>query len=322
MRTSYSIVKKQLLPLMLLWFLPDTAVGQGLTPPPVYFENISVGDSLMEQKNYGEAAAHYTAAFKAFGGMGTPDDRYNAVRAWAYTGNIDSVNYFLNYLCANSHYWNDEKFSNDPAFTIIKNTPAFSAFISCARENKEKYAPAINLTLYNQLDTVFKVDQQYRMMAPMRDYSKHKNTVAMHKIIKDMEKADARNVAKVTTILDKYGWLSVEEVGLTGNTALFLVIQHAPYEVQEKYCPVLKKAVAEKKAHASQLALLEDRISVHQKGYQIYGSQLENDPVTNVLILSPIIDEANVNERRKNAGLEPLEEYLKRFHLTYTPKTK
>ncbi|SEW53789.1 hypothetical protein SAMN04488122_5683 [Chitinophaga arvensicola] len=300
-------------------FFHGTTIGQGLTPPPEYYSNIRIADSLMEHKNCREATLHYDLAFKAFGGMGTPADRYNAARAWACTGNIDSVNKILRNLCSRSRYWNDEKFINDPAFAGIRNK---EEFISCFRENKMKYAPAINVHLYNVLDTIFNDDRKYRLMPVMSPYGQIVDTAAKNAVIREMQKADAFNVTKMTAVLDTYGWLSAEEVGVNGNIAQFAVIQHAPFEVQEKYLPLLKKAVAENKAAGSQLALLEDRISVHKNGYQVYGSQLETDPATNTLILFPIIDEVNVNERRKGVGLEPLEEYVKRFHLTYIPKTK
>jgi len=88
--------------------------------------------------------------------------------------------------------------------------------------------------------------------------------------------------------------------------------------VQEKYLPVIQKAVKEKKARPDELALLEDRISVARHGYQIYGSQLMMDE-NGVTRVSPIKDEANVNKRRAAVGLMPLEEYLKLFNINYVP---
>jgi hypothetical protein len=51
---------------------------------------------------------------------------------------------------------------------------------------------------------------------------------------------------------------------------------------------------------------------------QIYGSQLKTNEKTGKYEFYPIEDEPNVNKRRVAIGLEPLEEYAKRFGLDYT----
>lgn len=306
--------------LLLFITIAGNAMGQGMTPPPDYYSNIRIADSLMEKHAYQDATLHYTMAFKAFQWLGTSDDRYKAARAWGLTNNLDSLNKVLTHLCNKSRYWNYDKFANDPAFNILKGTARFDEIIACMKANKQQEAPAINIGFYNLLDTILITDQQYRVALSVLQSNKEVDTAAQNKLWEQINEADTINIIKVTALLDQYGWLGPDEVGQMGNQCLFLVIQHAPPDIQEKYYPMMKQAVSEKKAQANQLALLEDRISVHKNGYQIYGSQLYRDPATNTTLLYPIQDEARVNERRKSAGLEPLEEYVKRFGLTYTPK--
>jgi hypothetical protein len=307
--------------LFILLSIPHTTIGQGMTPPPAYYRNVAIADSLMDINKYQDATIHYTMAFKAFQWFGTPDDRYKAARAWGLTGNLDSLNKVLTYLCNKSRYWNYHKFSNDTAFSILKGTPRFDEIIACMKENKKKEAPSVNIEFYNMLDTIYITDQQYRIAVSIAESSKEVDTAVENRLWEEMEKADAINTQKITVFLDKYGWLGPDEVGQRGNKTLFLVIQHAEPAIQEKYYPMMKKAVSEKKALPEDLALLEDRISVDKHGYQIYGSQLTQDPISHTLHLFPIQDEVNVNKRRKSVGLEPLEDYVKRFHLTYTPVT-
>lgn len=133
-----------------------------------------------------------------------------------------------------------------------------------------------------------------------------------------MEYVDSCNLAFVSRFIDQFGWRGADEVGQQGNSVLFLVIQHSPLAVQEKYLPAMQKAVREKKARPDELAMLEDRVSVALHGYQIYGSQLMTNE-KGVRSVSPIKDEANVNKRRAAVGLMPLEEYLKLFNIIYTP---
>lgn len=307
--------------LFILLNIPGTTIGQGMTPPPAYYRNVAIADSLMDINNYQDATIHYTMAFKAFQWFGTPDDRYKAARAWGLTGNLDSLNKVLTYLCNKSRYWNYQKFANDAAFSILKGTARFDEIIACMKENKKKEAPSVNIEFYNMLDTIYTTDQQCRNAASIAESRKDFDTAVVNRLWDEVERVDSINTQKITAFLDKYGWLGPDEVGNIGNKALFLVIQHATPDVQEKYFPMMKKAVSEKKALPMDLALLEDRISVDKYGYQIYGSQLTQDPTTNTIRLFPIQDEVNVNKRRKSVGLEPLEDYVKRFHLTYTPVT-
>ena len=143
-----------------------------------------------------------------------------------------------------------------------------------------------------------------------------------------MRQSDSINQIKVTEILDRHGWLGPDVVGHRGNQALFLVIQHADLEMQIKYLPMLKEAVREGKAHASQLALLEDRVSLKQEGLQIYGSQILTHPDSGDHYVAPIKDPNLVNIRRAEVGLGTIEDYVKRWgiewnldhHMRHKPK--
>ncbi len=157
----------------------------------------------------------------------------------------------------------------------------------------------INRQLMQQLTSILKVDQ-----GP-RDFRK-----------------DSSIVAEVTNIIDKNGWLGVDIVGHLGNMTLFLVIQHADINVQEKYLPIMRQAVLDGKAEARALAFLEDRHLLRHGKKQFYGSQVDYDKKTGKPILAPIEDEPNVNNRRISIGLEPLEEYLKQWGIIYKPSTK
>lgn len=134
-----------------------------------------------------------------------------------------------------------------------------------------------------------------------------------------MRKQDEANLKLVTNILDKFGWLGEDMVGARGNSALFLVIQHSDQKTQEKYLPIMREAVKKGNADPGSLALLEDRVALAQGKKQIYGSQLTMDPETGKYVLSPIEDEINVNKRRAEVGLQPIEEYVKYWGIEYKP---
>jgi len=165
-----------------------------------------------------------------------------------------------------------------------------------------------------RLDSILEEDQSGRRM--LDDLSKKHNTRKVDSLWKVIGKKDAANLANVKEILDKYGWLGINEIGEKANLALFLVIQHADSLTQVTCLPMMRQAVKEGKAKAEHLALLEDRVLTNQGKPQMYGSQVRtNRSGKNEFF--PIADERNVNRRRESVGLEPLEEYARNFGIDY-----
>jgi hypothetical protein len=175
-----------------------------------------------------------------------------------------------------------------------------------------------NVKLRVELEEIYNSDQGIRnkYLALEKEYGHDSKEVKA--LMTDWRRIDSMNCIKVTAILDKYGWLATYEVGEQGNSTLFLVIQHADLNIQDKYLPKMRKAVREHKAEARELALLEDRVLLGHGKKQLFGSQVEMDAATGKYKLSPIEDEPNVNKRRAAVGLEPLEEYVKHWDIHYT----
>lgn len=172
-------------------------------------------------------------------------------------------------------------------------------------------------TITRQLENIYITDQQPRIQLDSvvekfgyksDEVKKHWDLIRTH---------DSLNTLAVSAILDKYGWLSAEQTSTDANLTLFLVIQHAELAVQLKYKPMMYEAVKQGKAKGSHYALLLDRTNMHQDKLQVYGSQanMAGDSKT---YLFPIADEPNVNKRRQEIGLPPLEEYAKLFDISYT----
>ncbi len=173
-----------------------------------------------------------------------------------------------------------------------------------------------NKALVRQLDSIFTDDQAQRQQMH-RIWEQHGyDSKEMKRLIDMMKVTDSVNLIKVKNILDNYGWLGSDRIGGAGNQTLFLVIQHADPKTQEKYLPMMKDAVKQGRAESSQLALLIDRVEMNNGRPQVYGSQINGDTIYKIL------DEVNVNKRRAEVGLEPLEEYAKQFNIDYKPLTK
>src|SRR6187402_2649150 len=79
-------------------------------------------------------------------------------------------------------------------------------------------------------------DQKYRSINDPKLFKKN---------LAEQNKLDSENQIIVSKYLDKYGWPKMKMVGAFGKIAIFDVIQHAPLSMQEKYYPLLVKAVKE-----------------------------------------------------------------------------
>jgi len=203
-------------------------------------------------------------------------------------------------------------------FVIILSFCLATTLVSAQATKKDTPAKAPkNKALAIELDSLYEADQSSRTEIERIAINGIKDTAAFVIMAMKMNAQDAINQEKVEAILDKYGWLGPDEVGDKGNSALFLVIQHADSATQEKYLPMLKDAVKKGNANAADLALLEDRVLLKEGKKQIYGSQLGSDDKTGELVVSPIEDPDNLDKRRKEVGLEDMATYCANFNLKW-----
>ena len=166
-------------------------------------------------------------------------------------------------------------------------------------------------TLAKELEQIAVEDQTLRLMLPDVEERFGIGSSQEKYIWSLIQKQDSICLMKTLKILDKYGWLGKSRVGNTANQALWLVIQHAELEAQEKYLPILKESVEMGESEGWHLALLEDRILMRNKKNQIYGSQATWDKTSGKMKIYPIDNVKNVNKRREEIGLDPIEDYAK-----------
>jgi hypothetical protein len=278
-----------------------------------YKENIKKAWDLYNQKDYLNSAKTYSLAFALNGGNGTQDDRYNAACSWSLAGNADSSFHYLFEAAEKSNYDNYTHITTDTDLDAIHPDPRWEKLLLIVKKNKEKAEANYIKPVVAILDTVLKEDQQTRkgIMELIQKHGMESDTVK--KRLDQMRYYDSINLIKVQKILDRYGWVGFDQVGRIGAMTVFLVIQHSPLPVQQKYLPMMREAVKNKQAVAANLALLEDRVALGEGRKQIYGSQIGTDKKTNKNFVEPIEDPDQVDERRKAVGLGPLADYLKQF---------
>ena len=296
---------------LVISFIMFTRIGISQT----YSELLDKADSLYEAKDYRSSGIAYNEAFKASNGKGKPIDRYYAACSWALAGFPDSAFYYLNLVATESKYIAVEEFINDEDLLSLHTDNRWKQFIDNIKSNKEKAEAKLNKPLAEELEIVYFDDQKYRKMIDDYNQKYGSESKEMKDLWKIIIEKDSINQVKVISILDKYGWLGEEVVGEHGNNALFLVIQHANLKTQEHYLPMMLQAVKDGKAVASSLALLIDRIEMRNGRPQVYGSQITRE--NGNFVVYRIIDEVNVNNRRAEVGLEPLEKYVRHWNIDY-----
>ena len=168
-------------------------------------------------------------------------------------------------------------------------------------------------SIANMLEIVYVDDQDLRQDYQQIEKEYGWDSEQAKELWNKQNKLDSINLIKVTSILEKYGWLGIDEVGEEANSALFLVLQHSDINTQLKYMPILEKATEIGKATKSEFAYFKDRVLLRQGKKQIYGTQYEWDAEKEEYYLWSVVEPEKLNERRASVGIPPIEEYYENF---------
>lgn len=267
-------------------------------------------------KNYRTSGELYDQAFKQSKAQPTNSDFYNAACTWALAGDANKAFQYLDRATL-AGWENVAHLKQDTDLTALHTDKRWQPMLTKLVATVAKIEANYNKPLKQQLDSIHAADQGGRLKYDAIEKKYGVKSAEMTALWKEIEVTDNRNLQIIKKLLDTHGWPTKAEVGNTGNTTVFLVIQHSDLATQQKYFPMAKQAAERGDLSKSGLALLQDRILIGEGKAQIYGSQLHTDPTTGKTAFSPIEDEAHVDERRAAIGMEPLASYAKRFGLDY-----
>jgi len=282
-----------------------------------YSALVKEADKFYENKDFLNSGKKYSEAFVALGDKGMVNDRYNAACSWALANKPDSAFVQLFIIAENGNYKNLGHITTDTDLNSIHNDERWNKVIEIVKSNKEKYEANLDKPLVAILDTIYQEDQKYRQQIKGIEEKYGSNSKKVKAHWKIIMKKDHLNLIKIQKILDERGWLGPDIVGDQGNMTLFLVIQHADLEIQEKYLPMMREAVSKGNAKAYDLALLEDRVALRKGGKQIYGSQIGMNQKTGEFYVLPLVDPDNVNKRRSEVGLGSIQDYISMWEMTW-----
>lgn len=289
-----------------------------------YDTNLEIARSLYKEHQYLKSAQFYTKAFKANNNLGRADHRVEAARSWALAGNPDSVFYQLE-RSAKGNYSEYYRLSTDTAFFALHDDRRWNKVVTAVKTNDSRNVslantqyPNLNPQLVATLDTIYYDDQQLRWELTTIEKKYGRTSAQMKAHEQKMVQLDVVNQKKVAAILNQYGWPGKELAGERGNETIFLVIQHSHLEYQRQYLPEINKALASGKLRPSSYALLTDRMALAEGRLQTYGSQLSRNPISGKYFVQPMVDPANVDQRRKKVGLGPMQEYVNQWGITWS----
>ncbi len=243
-------------------------------------------------------------------------DSYDAACSAALAGDKELAFEWLA-LAQKNGWTNLNHMKSDKDLVSLHSDARWKQITDAIQIEVDKIEAKYDKALQKQLLDIHKEDQEIRLAyieARKTHGFKSRQVDSLGQI---MQEKDNINLPKVTAILDKYGWVGPDLVGGQANQTLFLVIQHSNLETQQKYLPMMREAVKNKKANGGSLALLEDRVALGLGKRQTYGSQIGTNETTGKNYVLPLDDADNVDKRRAEVGLGSLADYVKRWDIIW-----
>lgn len=134
----------------------------------------------------------------------------------------------------------------------------------------------LNLDLVRVINTIYINDTKYRAINPV-DWARQK----------PLDESNQRLIDSLFNLYQIYIGKSL--VGKQLASTMWLVVQHAPLAMMERYLPVVATAVAQKQLDEVPLKMLIDRIYWLKYNYQIFSSQGAKIKVADDKIRSEVI---------------------------------
>lgn len=170
----------------------------------------------------------------------------------------------------------------------------------------------IDSSLVDTLDSLVVEDQKYRTL--FRKVSNGElDSVSLEYISNSIRVVDSINYQLISKLFEIHGYLGFDKVGETGSHNFWLLVQHQDKhpEFQMRVLNEMKKSAEQANASFTDYAYLIDRVNVNLGKLQVYGTQLVLNQERESYEVKPVMDPEKLNDRRSQAGLPPIEFYIK-----------
>ncbi|MFO0357756.1 MAG: DUF6624 domain-containing protein [Sphingobacteriaceae bacterium] len=289
--------------------------------PQVYIELIKRAENLYSSNKFCESSEEYSKAF-AFLKAGYPVDRYNAACSYALCNKPDSSFLNLFKLVDKARFSNVYQLLTESDFVNLHSDNRWSSVISKAKLNRYDELKMYNVNLIQIIDSLIIEDQKYRSLIRHYDNTHSKensNELERNLIARKMKLTDSLNYFELVKIIEKFGYPNFDLVGEESSNNFWALVQHQDRHIsfQDSVLKLLKKEVDNNKASKSNYAYLVDRLLVNKNKKQIYGTQVRLNRKGDTYEPEPVKDKKNLNKRRAEMGLTPIEEYIKKMNTKF-----
>jgi len=269
-----------------------------------YQSHKTKADSLYYKKEYAGALLELENALNYY--TQNYYDWYDAACYASLGGNYPKAFQYLKEAIGKG-LMNKDKVQNDKdLFALHADTKRWEQIIAALDQKIAAYESRFDQKLRDRLKAIYKRDLMFRQYGDSV-YRAHNA---------EQDSIDRLNQAEIKEIIQQYGYPGTTVAGSDLNSVAFKVIQHSNLQFQQQYYDTLIAAAGRGDLSKSSLALFIDRYNLAVGKKQVYGSQVKRNENGQYVVL-PIEDEANVEQRRKEAGLEPLKQYLMRWGIQY-----
>lgn len=270
-----------------------------------YGDYIHAADSCFIAGDYSGASRQFALAFST-GEEIAGSHLYNAACAAARAGDYDSAFMRLNARLRREPNWYVDEPCGDPDLASLHTDTRWQAYCDSITARRDRIEANFDKPLRARLQEIGSRDQEIRYefleayRAPVRDQAR------IDSLIRKMQLVDSINQVAISDILDNHGFVGTGKVG-NACAVFWLVIQHAPVELQKKYFNLFEQAARSGDIALEQVAMMDDRIAMHEGRPQRYGSQIVDGK------LYQLLDATKVDLWRKEMGMTPLDDYLKQM---------
>jgi len=251
-----------------------------------------------------------------------PENRsntYNYACALSLDRQVDTAFHYLNIATAKD---SSVQALNDPDFYFLIENDKWKLLEDRLVNNVEaKFGKYENIELSKKLWNMKIKDQAFYYHIDVADKQLGRHSPIVAALWELKSKINDKNHKEITDIIDKHGWPKKSVVKGSAASTVFLIIQHSDIETQKKYLPMMREAADAGEASWSSLALLIDRTNLREGRKQVYGSQIHRDDDGSFYVKN-LEEPEYVNQRRKEVGLGPIENYVKNWNIVWDVEQK
>lgn len=273
------------------------------------FSDVNKVNGQIPTANIIEASRLYKSAFERKHRNRPLTDIYNYMDCEATLGHNENAFKLLKELLQRGFY--KITLERDSTFDHMRNDRRWEKVAVLINKNKLLARSKYNRLLRSNLEDIFSTDQFYRNELLRLQQQLNGDTSLWVSVSDSIMKYDSINIKKVINIIENHGWPGRDAVGDWGNDVMFLVIQHADINIQEKYLPLIKHSVKKGKSPPAHVAYLTDRILINNGKKQLYGTQTAMDATTGKYIILHVRYPKKLEEMREKMGIISSEAYLK-----------